>query len=285
MLWGLLPRSPDPKTNAKVEIQQAEPSPGLACFRFSSSRPTALSIALFVNEDDGQVFDSQRLARPTTRPCLVRVEDRSRRGVGHISERQREHGNRHSGEFRRSQSQRSGHSGADLRRLTRSTQTQVLRRIIRDERTVVYPRLQRDFHRLLGGPQVRQVHVTAAGCPRRISRPLISRSTAAWGATRPSKRSSISGFSGTRHSIHNAPESPAGHGPRVDSAVRLARGRWAARSPGSGSGRQQVNIPAGTSGPRNATQCGNPNQQPNNLGRTGRTWHTWRTPRQGLSSI
>jgi len=59
-LWGLIPLTPSPKTHAKVEIFDLESSTGMLPWAVPEIDPHAV-VALFVNEDDGTVFDSQLL--------------------------------------------------------------------------------------------------------------------------------------------------------------------------------------------------------------------------------
>jgi hypothetical protein len=62
LLWGLIPLTPSPKTKARVEIHQAETfaGTGLLPFFVLETRPRGV-FALFVNENTGAVFDTQRL--------------------------------------------------------------------------------------------------------------------------------------------------------------------------------------------------------------------------------
>jgi hypothetical protein len=62
LLWGLLPLTPSPKAKARVEIRQAETfaGTGLLPFFVLETKPRGV-FALFVNEDTGAVFDTQRL--------------------------------------------------------------------------------------------------------------------------------------------------------------------------------------------------------------------------------
>jgi len=59
-LWGLLPLTPSPKTHAKIEIRKLEASSGMLPWAVPEIDPRSLW-ALFVNEDNGAVFDQQEL--------------------------------------------------------------------------------------------------------------------------------------------------------------------------------------------------------------------------------
>jgi len=59
-LWGLIPLTPSPKTHAKIEIRKLESESGMLPWAVPEIDPRSVW-ALFVNEDNGAVFDSQKL--------------------------------------------------------------------------------------------------------------------------------------------------------------------------------------------------------------------------------
>ena len=59
-LWGLIPLTPSPKTKAKIEIRKLESESGMLPWAVPEIDPRTVW-ALFVNEDNGAVFDSQEL--------------------------------------------------------------------------------------------------------------------------------------------------------------------------------------------------------------------------------
>jgi hypothetical protein len=59
-LWGLIPLTPSPKTHAKVEIRRLESESGMLPWAVPEIDPRSVW-ALFVNEDNGAVFDHQEL--------------------------------------------------------------------------------------------------------------------------------------------------------------------------------------------------------------------------------
>ena len=59
-LWGLIPLTPSPKTHAKIEIRKLESESGMLPWAVPEIDPRTVW-ALFVNEDNGAVFDSQEL--------------------------------------------------------------------------------------------------------------------------------------------------------------------------------------------------------------------------------
>ena len=59
-LWGLIPLTPSPKTHARIEIRKLQSERGMLPWAVPEIDPRAL-FALFVNEDNGVVFKSQRL--------------------------------------------------------------------------------------------------------------------------------------------------------------------------------------------------------------------------------
>ena len=59
-LWGLIPLTPSPKTKAKIEIRKLESESGMLPWAVPEIDPRSVW-ALFVNEDNGAVFDSQEL--------------------------------------------------------------------------------------------------------------------------------------------------------------------------------------------------------------------------------
>jgi hypothetical protein len=118
----------------------------------------------------------------------------------------------------------------------------------------------------LADPQVRQVELGAVGCPATdLSAPHF---TLNGGAGCTAVVSAVVNF--------NVSGNPTLH----PHCARIPGFTWSAGGIGgslgtwtgtvslpAGSGRQNVNL-SGTSGPRNGTQCGNPNQQPNSFTRT-----------------
>ncbi len=94
-LWGLIPSAPSPK-KARVEIRQDHYSRGRnASLGRSRDRPAAV-VALFVNEDTGQVFETQRLISADD-PLLPWSEWRKSGGSragSHARRRERKHGDR-----------------------------------------------------------------------------------------------------------------------------------------------------------------------------------------------
>ena len=60
LLWGLIPLSASPKAKARVEIRQVRAHSGMLPWAVPEIDP-ASAVALFVNEDNGQVFDFQML--------------------------------------------------------------------------------------------------------------------------------------------------------------------------------------------------------------------------------
>jgi hypothetical protein len=62
LLWKILPATPSPKSKARVEIFDAEELIGLLPWAVPEIDPRRV-VALFVNEDDGTVFDHQLLEK------------------------------------------------------------------------------------------------------------------------------------------------------------------------------------------------------------------------------
>ena len=132
-LWGLIPLTPSPKTHAKVEIRKVESENGMLPWAVPEIDPRVL-YALFVNEDNGAVFDSQKL-RPSGRPepSVVGVGNGSRR-----HEREPRGARRHPYERGRRDPHQQGQPDADRHRVhsprfavsrrTSSTATRAIRR-------------------------------------------------------------------------------------------------------------------------------------------------------------
>jgi hypothetical protein len=118
----------------------------------------------------------------------------------------------------------------------------------------------------ISSPQVRQVEVGAVGCPATDhSAPYFTLNGGAGCTGVVSAVLDFGAISGDPrlhpHCVRVPGWSWSGGGPDP------SRGVWTRTvSLPTGSGRQVISIPQGTSGPRNGTQCGNPGQQPHSWG-------------------
>jgi hypothetical protein len=266
MLWGLLPMAPDPKAKARVEIRQAETfaGSGLLPFFVLETRPRGV-FALFVNENNGQVFDTQR---------LVEADD----ALLPWSEWETEAGTEQQVTFDGlnvntgivillSSDDPSPSLGGTLAEIC--GQSPVNRKLTcygtGSAGLSFIHGYSGGFNGTLASPQVRQAQLGAAGCPSTdLSAPHF---TLNGGAGCSAVVSLVLDFGMTGNpTVHP-------HCARVPGYTWSAGGIGGTRGTWTGSiglptasGRQAVNI-SGTSGPRNATQCGNPGQQPNSFTR------------------
>jgi hypothetical protein len=267
LLWGLLPLTPSPKAKARVEIRQAETfaGTGLLPFFVLETKPRGV-FALFVNEDTGAVFDTQRLELADD-IALPWSEWRTEFG-----EQQRvtfDGTNVNTGiVILLSSDDPSPNLGGSLAQIC--GQSPVNRKLAcygtGSAGLSFIHGYSGGFTGSLADPQVRQVQLNAAGCPATdLSAPHFT----------------LNGGPGCTAIVNavldfNVPGNPTLH----PHCARVPGYTWSAGGIGgslgtwtgtmslpTGSGRHNINL-SGTSGPRNGSQCGNPNQQPNSFTRS-----------------
>jgi hypothetical protein len=267
LLWGLLPLTPSPKAKARVEIRQAETfaGTGLLPFFVLETKPRGV-FALFVNEDTGAVFDTQRLELADD---VLLPWSEWRTEFGMEQQVTFDGTNVNTGiVILLSSDDPSPNLGGSLAQIC--GQSPVNRKL------ACYGTGSAGLsfiHGYSGGltgsladPQVREVQLSAVGCPATdLSAPHF---TLNGGAGCTAVVNAVLNF--------NVSGNPTLH----PHCARVPGYTWSAGGIGgslgtwtgtvslpTGSGRQNVNL-SGTSGPRNASQCGNPNQQPHSFSRT-----------------
>jgi hypothetical protein len=265
-LWGLLPLTPSPKSKARVEIRQAETfaGTGLLPFFVLETRPRGV-FALFVNENNGTIFDAQRLILSDTAstPWVEWVTDGAQQ-----QEVTFDGTNTHTGiVILVSSDDPSPNLGGSLAQVC--GQSPVNRKLAcygtASAGLSFIHGYSGGFNGSIGDPQVRQVELNDFGCPATdLSAPYF---TLTGGAGCSAIVSAVLDFGVSGDpTVHphcaRVPGYTWGAG-----GIGGALGTWTGSvSLTAGGGRQNVNL-SGTSGPRNGTQCGNPNQQPHSFTR------------------
>lgn len=262
LLWGLLPLSASPKAKARVEIRQTRAQSGMLPWAVPEIDPRRV-VALFVNEDTGEVFDFQML-EPAEDPTLPWSEWATMA----LQEPVRlESANDNTGVIILV-------SKDDPNPTTTGTLTEICNQApatIRCYGGASATSGLSFIHAFSGGtsgtlasPYVRDVRLFATGCsvPPDHSAPYFTLAGECSATVQAVVDFGVSGDP-TQHPhcarISGYTWSPGGIGGTY--------GTWtgSVSLPADG-GRRQVNL-RGTSGPRNGTQCGNPNQQPNSFTR------------------
>jgi hypothetical protein len=265
MLWGLIPAAPDLKTKARVEIRQAETfaGPGLLPFFVLETRPRGV-FALFVNENNQTIFDTQRLTLSdnASTPWVEWVTE-----TGSQQQVTFDGLNVNTGiVILVSSDDPSPNLGGTLAQVC--GQSPVNRKLAcygtGSAGLSFIHGYSGGFTGTIGSPQVRQVELTDFGCPATdLSAPYFTL-TGGVGCSALVSAVLDFGVSGDP-TVHPHCARAPGY-TWTAGGIGGSLGTWTRTiSLPTGSGRQNVSI-SGTSGPRNGTQCGNPNQQPHNWG-------------------
>lgn len=264
LLWGLLPLSASPKAKARIEIRQVRAQRGMLPWAVPEIDPRRL-VAFFVNEDNGQIIDYQMLmpaedaSLPWSEWATVAGQEQITFDGSHVN---------------------TGVvilvSEDDPNPIVTGTLTQICAQnpaTIRCYGGATATSGLSFIHGYSGGlngglpdPQVRDVRLFASGCPQPpdYSAPYFTLTGGCSAAVQAVVDFGLS-----------AGEDPTEH----PHCARIPGYTWSADGLGgdlgtwtgsvslpAGGGRRTVNL-SGTSGPRNATECGNPGQQPNSFSR------------------
>ena len=258
-LWGLIPLTPSPKTHAKVKIFDEDTSRGMLPWAVPEIDPARVA-AIFVNEENGVVFDSWYLD-PDDDSGLPWSEWSGQDAItfGGVNDKT-----------------------SVVILVSKNDQTPAITGLLTDICTQD-PGLVACYagsgqtsglsfiHAFDGGgspsvasPNIRDVQLAAVGC----SSADLSAAYFTLDGDCTALVQAVLDF--------NVTGDPTDHPTcaRVPGFIWSAGGiggplgTWSgSMSLPAGSGRQQLTL-SGTSGPRNATDCGNPNQQPNSWGPT-----------------
>jgi hypothetical protein len=268
LLWGLLPLSASPKAKARVEIRQVRAQSGMLPWAVPEIDPRRV-VALFVNEDNGQVFDFQLLepdedaSLPWSEWSTMALQepvtfDGLNQNTGVIILVSKDDPNP---QTTGTLAQICGQAPATIRCHGGATATSGISFI---------HGYSGGFNGAIDDPQVRDVRLFQVGCP------VPPDNSAAYFTL-------TGGCSATVQAVVDF-DVPLGADPtehphcaRIPGFTWSAggldpdRGTWTGSvslpdTPVGSRGRQTVNL-SGTSGPRNATVCGNPSQQPNSFSR------------------
>jgi hypothetical protein len=256
-LWGLIPLTPSPKTHAKVKIFDIESARGMLPWAVPEIDPARVA-AIFVNEENGVVFDSWYLDKLDD-PGLPWLEWEGRDAItfGGANDRT-------SVVILVSKNDDTPTITGDLADIC--TQDPGLVACYAGSGQTSGATFVHAFdgggNPSLASPNIRDVNLTPVGCsPADLSAAYF---TLDGGCVAVVHAVLDFGFTGdpTQH-----PQCARVAGFNwVDDGTPLGYWEQTISLP-AGSGRQQVSL-SGTSGPRNLTVCGSPNQQPNSFGPT-----------------
>jgi len=262
LLWGLLPFSPDPKSRAKVEIRQVRAQSGMLPWAVPEIDPRAV-VAFFVNENTGAIFDYQELLsndlaglpwsewstaggqeqvtfdglnQNTGVVIMVSKDDPTPQVNGTLA-------------------QNCAQDPPKVRCYGGSTATSGISFI---------HGYSGGLNGALADPQVRDVRLFPSGCtvPPDYSAAYFTLEGGCAAAVQAVVDFGVAGDPTVHPSCARIPGYTWSAG-----GIGGALGTWTGSvSLPTTSGRNTVSL-SGTSGPRNATQCGNPSQQPNSFSR------------------
>ena len=261
LLWGLIPFTASPKTHARIEIRDLESQTGVLPWAVPEIDPKAV-VALFVNEDTGAVFDYQELMSNDL-PTLPWSEWSTSAGQEQIV-LDGTHDN-------------TGVIILVSKNDSTPTATGTLAAICSQDPGLVacyggssatsglsfIHAYNGGFNGTLADPQVRQVELFATGCSAAdLSAAYFTLDGGCSAAVAAVLDFGVTGDPTQHPRCAQVPGYTWSAG-----GIGGALGTWSGSvTLNPGTGRNQINL-SGTSGPRNATLCGNPSQQPNSFTR------------------